>query len=89
METNEVKKCPVRNSYFWTYDLYGPVHNAFDVGNSIRGQVGGGWVLEIKTFWVLLWNGIEPSGECHLGPKSRVELFAKDLFKTGSSFIKY
>ncbi len=31
----------------------------------LRGQVGGGLALEIKTFWAL-WNGIEQLGECHL-----------------------
>ncbi len=34
----------------------------------LRGQVGGDWALEIKTFWAL-WNCIKPLGECHLGPK--------------------
>jgi hypothetical protein len=34
--------------------------------NLLRGQVGGGWALEIETFWTL-WNGIEPLGVCHLG----------------------
>ncbi len=34
----------------------------------LRRQVGGGWALEIKSFWAL-WNGIEPIGERHLGPK--------------------
>jgi hypothetical protein len=32
----------------------------------LRGQVGGGWALEIES---LLGHGIEPIGECHLGPK--------------------
>ena len=40
--------------------------------NPLRGQVGGGWALEIETFWAL-WNGIEAIGECHLGPK-KVEI---------------
>ncbi len=31
----------------------------------LRGQEGGGWAL---------WNGIEPLGECHLGPK-KLEIF--------------
>ncbi len=34
----------------------------------LQGQVGGGWALEIETFWAL-WNGIEPLGVFHLGPK--------------------
>jgi hypothetical protein len=29
---------------------HGPVRNAFDAGNSITRQVGGGWALEIGTF---------------------------------------
>ncbi len=53
-----------------------PVRNVFDVGRYIRvrGQVGGGWALEMESFWVV-WNGIEPIGECHLGPK-KLELLA-------------
>ncbi len=38
----------------------------------LRGQVGGGWALEIDTFWAL-WNAIDPLGECHLRPK-KVEM---------------
>jgi hypothetical protein len=37
----------------------------------LRGQVGGGWAIEIESFfnfWALS-NGIEPIGECYLGPK--------------------
>jgi hypothetical protein len=36
--------------------------------NPLREQLGGGWALEIETFWALC-NGIEPSGKYHLGPK--------------------
>jgi hypothetical protein len=32
-----------------TYDLYGPV-NLLMRENPLRGQVGGGWALEIETF---------------------------------------
>ncbi len=35
----------------------------------LRGQVWGGWALDFESFWAL-WNGIEPIGECHLGPKN-------------------
>ncbi len=35
-------------SYLCTYDLYGPVRNVFDL---LRGQVGVGWALEVKSFW--------------------------------------
>jgi hypothetical protein len=31
-----------QNSYLWTYDLYCPVHNAFDVGKSITWTSGRG-----------------------------------------------
>jgi hypothetical protein len=34
----------------------------------LLGKVGGGWAHGIRVFWAL-WNGIEPIGECHLGPK--------------------
>jgi hypothetical protein len=30
------------NSYLWTYDLYGPICNAFDAGKSIRRSSGRG-----------------------------------------------
>jgi hypothetical protein len=39
-------------SYSWTYDLYGLVSNAFDVGKAIMRAKGMGvWALEIETFW--------------------------------------
>ncbi len=39
-------------SYLCTYYLYGPVRNGFDAGSiPLRGQLGGGWTLEIETFW--------------------------------------
>ncbi len=34
----------------------------------LQGEVGGGWAWNSRVFWAL-WNGIEPIGECHLGPK--------------------
>ena len=34
-----------------------------------RGDGGGVWALEFESFWALL-NGIEPIGECNLGPKN-------------------
>ncbi len=34
----------------------------------LRGEVGGGSAMEFESLWTL-WNGIEPIGECHLGPK--------------------
>ncbi len=38
--------------------------------DTLRGQVGEGWALEIECF-LALWNGIEPIGKCHLGPKKQ------------------
>ncbi len=32
----------VLNSLLWTYNLYGPVRNAFDAGKYITRAVGGG-----------------------------------------------
>ncbi len=40
--------------YLCTYDLQDPVRNGFDAGNIysvLRGQVGGGWALEIESFF--------------------------------------
>ncbi len=39
-----------RYSFLWTYDLYGPVHMLLMGANLLRGQLGGGWALEIETF---------------------------------------
>jgi hypothetical protein len=43
---------PTSISYLWTYDLYGPVCNAFDAvrATPLRGLLGEGWALEIETF---------------------------------------
>ncbi len=62
-----------RLGYLWTSDLYGPYVMLLRRADTLRGQVGGGWAVEIETFWAL-WNGIEPSSECHLGPK-KAEIF--------------
>jgi hypothetical protein len=57
-------------SYICTFDLYGPVCNVFDACRSITRASGRGvWTWKLRLFWALL-NGIEPFGECHLGPKS-------------------
>ncbi len=40
----------IRTSYLWTYDLSGPVRNAFDASKLITRQVGGGWAMGIETF---------------------------------------
>jgi hypothetical protein len=38
-------------SYLGTYDLCGPVRNVLMQADPIRGQVGGGWALDIDTFF--------------------------------------
>ncbi len=60
----------VQNSYLWTCDLYGSVCVAFDAGSiHWRGKWKGVGPWKSRLFWAL-WNGIEPIGECHLGPTS-------------------
>ncbi len=39
-----------QTSYLWTYDLYGPVSNAFYAGKYITRASGRGWALEMETF---------------------------------------
>ncbi len=48
----------VHTSYLCTYDLYGPVRNVFDAcRDTLRGQVGEGWALEIESFLGLVkWH---------------------------------
>ncbi len=70
-EKRVVESAWYRCSYLCTYDLYDPVRNVFDACKSITRASGSAWALEIETFWAL-WNGIEPLGECHLGPKKSV-----------------
>jgi hypothetical protein len=41
-EEKVVKIC-VYYSYFWTYDLYGPISNAFDAGKSAK-RASGSWL---------------------------------------------
>ena len=38
------------NKLFMANDLYIPVCNALMGANPLRGQVGGGWAMEIETF---------------------------------------
>jgi hypothetical protein len=54
--------------YTVQYDLYGMYVMFLMRADPLQGQVGGGWALEIKTFWAL-WNGIELLGEYQLEPK--------------------
>ncbi len=42
--------------------------------DTLRGQVGGGWALEIETFWAL-WNGIKQLGKCHFFGAQKVEIY--------------
>ncbi len=64
----EYRDTVVHHSYLWTYDLKGPIRNAFDPGKSITRASGRGLGPGNGDFWAL-WNGIESTGECHLGPK--------------------
>jgi hypothetical protein len=48
-------------NYLCTYDLYSPERNLFNAGRYITWASGRG-LGSVK-------NGIEPIGECHLGPK--------------------
>ncbi len=45
-----IKNIPT--SYLWTYNLYGPMRTVIVLmrADPLRGQVGGDWALEIKTF---------------------------------------
>ncbi len=56
-------------NYLCTYNLSGPVRNAFDAGSILyEGKWEGVGHWKSRVFWAL-WNGIEPTGECHLGPE--------------------
>jgi hypothetical protein len=55
-------------SYLLTYDLHGSIHNAFDAGKSITRASGRGFGPGNQDFFGPC-EMIEPSGECHLGPK--------------------
>ncbi len=82
--------CKVYNekSYLCTYDLYGPVRNAFDAGSILyEGKWEGGGPWKSRLFWVL-WNGIEPMGECHLGPK-KVEHYKFIIYSLRNNLIAY
>jgi hypothetical protein len=49
----QCEKISLNNSYSCTYDLYGPVRNVFFFlmrADTLRGQVGGRWALEIESF---------------------------------------
>jgi hypothetical protein len=56
--------------------------------NPLPGQVGGGWALETRFFGPL-WNGIEPSGECHLGPASKALLPYRAVSIRGPQVVLY
>ncbi len=45
-----IKKLNKDFSYLWTYDLCGPIRNAFDAGRYIARARGRGWALKIETF---------------------------------------
>ncbi len=73
------------NSWLWTHwrlaiyapMLYTALYTQFlwCVQIHYEGKWEGVWPWKSKHFWAL-WNGIEPYGECHLGPK-KVEKLCK------------
>jgi hypothetical protein len=63
---------PWNNNYLCTYDLYGPVHNAFDAGKSITRSRGRGLGPGNPDYFWALVNGIEPLGEWQFGPTTWV-----------------
>jgi hypothetical protein len=52
--------------------------------DTLCGQVEGGWALE-REFILALGNGIEPIGECHLGPKKQDYSKPYELLQTAFS----
>jgi hypothetical protein len=56
-------------NYLCTCDLYTPVHNVLEAWIYITWGSWRGWALEFTSFLGPVKNGIEPIGECHLGPK--------------------
>jgi hypothetical protein len=46
-------QCAYRKNYLCTYDLYGPCVMFLMRADTLRGQVGGGWALEMESFWAL------------------------------------
>ncbi len=74
MKMKDEKNFKIYNSYLRTYDLYGTVCNAFDAGKSITRASGRGLGPGNQEFFgPCEMHGIEPSGECRLGPK-KVEI---------------
>ena len=66
------KMYSVWNFNLCTFDLYGPMCNAFYAGSiHYKGKWEGVGPWKSRVFWVL-WNGIEPIGECHLGHRFKV-----------------
>jgi hypothetical protein len=62
----QVRLIKTGNSYLWTYDLYGPVRNAFDAGNSITRASGRGLGPgDLDFLGPVKW--LQPLGNCHLG----------------------
>ena len=64
--TNMTWKKQVSINYLWTYDLYGPVCNAFDGGKSITRAIGRVGPSKFRLFWAL--KKLEQKESC-LGPK--------------------
>jgi hypothetical protein len=66
---NQIETLDWVNIYLWAHSLYGPVRNAFNAANiHYEGKWEGVGPWKLRLFWTL-WNGIEPLGESHLGPK--------------------
>ncbi len=69
--TSKCEKSQNHCTLLCTYDLFGPVCNAFAFNAAsihYEGKCEGIGPWTSRVFWAL-WNDIEPIGECHLGPK--------------------
>ncbi len=59
------KMYSIWNFNLCTFDLYGPMCNAFYAGSiHYKGKWEGVGPWKSRLFWAL-WNGIEPIGKCH------------------------
>jgi hypothetical protein len=59
------------------------VRNAFDAGSiHYLGKREGVGPWESRVFWAL-WSGMEPMGECHLGPKKLAQVRDQNHYAQG------
>jgi hypothetical protein len=80
----EVSVCNVLN-YLCTYDLYGPVRDAFDADSiHYEGKWEGVWPWKAR----ILLGPIEPIGEGHLGPKNSRYFCPNYVQEFGLCFLK-